>query len=190
MKIVHVPHSVLNTQAKPVHIIDKKIKKIAYDMIDLLENQKNPEGVGLAANQIGLPYALFIVKPTKKDHAIICFNPEIIKIENGKPTLSPSNQPTEGHKVEGEKRKKKRQKLEGCLSIPYMWGRVDRAPKVMLRFTDIDGKTHKQWFVGFQAIIVQHEMDHLNGILFTQRVLEQGNQMYKEVDGELKRFEI
>jgi len=165
MKIVHVPHSVLNTQAKPVHIIDKKIKKIAYDMIDLLENQKNPEGVGLAANQIGLPYALFIVKPTKKDHAIICFNPEIIKIENGKPTLSPSNQPTEGHKVEGEKRKKKRQKLE-------------------------DGKTHKQWFVGFQAIIVQHEMDHLNGILFTQRVLEQGNQMYKEVDGELKRFEI
>ncbi|OGK39138.1 peptide deformylase [Candidatus Roizmanbacteria bacterium RIFCSPHIGHO2_12_FULL_44_10] len=181
MDIITVPDVVLNTPTKPVAVIDKKIKRIVRDMIHTLELQKDPEGVGLAANQVGLPYSLFIMKPTKKAVAIVCINPQIMEIEVGaEPVEKPKQDPEE----------KEKEKLEGCLSIPNIWGRVNRTKRVKLRYSDLDGKTHEDWFRSFHAIIIQHEMDHLSGVVFTQRVLEQGNKMYKEVDGELKRFEI
>lgn len=80
--------------------------------------------------------------------------------------------------------------LEGCLSIPKTWATVDRKKKVKVRFLDINGLEKEQWFDDLPSVAVQHEIDHLDGILFTQRALEQGKQVYKEVNGKLKPLEI
>ena len=70
-------------------------------------------------------------------------------------------------------------KLEGCLSIPKIWGKVKRAKTLSLRYQDEKGNIHKEKFSGFIATIIQHETDHINGILFTQRVLEQKGKLYQ-----------
>jgi peptide deformylase len=70
-------------------------------------------------------------------------------------------------------------KLEGCLSIPGIWGIVTRHEWVKVRYINESGKTEETAFADFEAIIVQHEMDHLDGILFTRRVVEQKGKLYK-----------
>ena len=70
-------------------------------------------------------------------------------------------------------------KLEGCLSIPKIWGKVKRAKTLTLQYRDEKGTVHKEEFSGFIATIIQHETDHTNGILFTQRVLEQKEKLYE-----------
>jgi len=149
-------------------------------MVTTLESEKDPEGVGLAANQVGLSLALFIMKPSKKAAVTVCINPEILSIEKI-PDPTKKKLP---HKTGS------RARLEGCLSIPRLWGYIHRSPKVHLRYTDLTGKMHERAFTGFEAVIVQHEMDHLEGIVFTQRVLEQKRKLYKEIDGELEPLKI
>jgi peptide deformylase len=70
-------------------------------------------------------------------------------------------------------------KLEGCLSVPGYYGLVRRAQKIKLRWQMANGKWQMAKFSGFLATVIQHEMDHLNGILFIDCVLEQGNQLYQ-----------
>lgn len=79
-------------------------------------------------------------------------------------------------------------KLEGCLSVPRIWGPVDRDAEVLVEYLDLNGKKQSKWFSGLKAVIVQHETDHLNGILFTQRVLEQKGRLYEEKNGELEKI--
>jgi peptide deformylase len=179
MKIVQVPHSILTEKVKPVAKIDRKLETIVRKMVTTLENEKDPEGVGLAANQVGLNIALFIMKSSKKAPLFVCINPEIISLEK---STSP--------KKKIEKKSGSKARLEGCLSIPRLWGYIERSPKVHLRFTDLEGKQHERTFSGFEAVIVQHEMDHLEGIVFTQRVLEQKRKLYQEIDGELEPIKI
>ena len=78
----------------------------------------------------------------------------------------------------GSKQKRVR-KLEGCLSLKDIWGDVVRSPEVTLEYFDEKGKKHTKTFNGFLATIIQHEMDHLEGILFPKRVLEQKGTLYK-----------
>ena len=75
--------------------------------------------------------------------------------------------------------------LEGCLSIPRIWSPVNRHAKVHLEYTNLRGERKDKWFSGFDAVIIQHEMDHLHGILFTQRSLEQHMKLYEEKNGKL-----
>ena len=70
-------------------------------------------------------------------------------------------------------------KLEGCLSIPNVWGYLKRPQSVTLRYMNLEGKTIENHYDGFMATIVQHETDHLNGILFTKRVLEQNQKLFR-----------
>ena len=84
---------------------------------------------------------------------------------------------------------KKNIKLEGCLSIPHIWGPVTRNTKILLEYQDLTGEKHSEWFSGFTSVIIQHEMDHLQGVLFTQRVLEQKGRLYQEKDGKLEKIE-
>jgi peptide deformylase len=86
------------------------------------------------------------------------------------------------------KKAKKPLKLEGCLSIPKIWSPVARAKKILLEYQDLTCQVKREWFQGFKAIIIQHEVDHLNGILFTQRALEQKNPLYEEKEGKLKKL--
>ncbi|HLL60442.1 MAG TPA: peptide deformylase [Candidatus Nitrosocosmicus sp.] len=179
MKLVSIPDPVLSTQSKPVVNFDKKLHLIIQQMIDVLEAQNDPPGVGLAAPQVGLSYQLFLIKPNKKDKVQVFINPVIkskLQIPNDKPNSNSKDS------------KKKDVRLEGCLSIPRIWGEVHRFPKIQIEYQDEKGNKKTEWFSGFKSVIVQHELDHLNGVLFTQRVLEQKGQLYEEKNDELVKI--
>jgi peptide deformylase len=129
----------------------------------------NPKGVGLAAPQIGEPWRLFITRPTEKSAIRVFINPTIVHISESKTDGVPERE----------------NKLEGCLSIPKIWGRVDRASELTLDYQDETGTTHQESFTGFLATIIQHETDHTNGVLFVQRILEQKGKLYQSATDEI-----
>ncbi len=169
-KIVVAPQEVLHTKAKTVTVFDKKLERLILEMKETLKNTRNPKGVGLAAPQIGEPWRVFITRP-KDDTLIRVFvNPEITK--------------SSAEKTDGVP--KRENKLEGCLSIPSVWGKVHRSTSLTLSFQDEHGNKHTEFFTGFLATIIQHETDHTNGILFTERVLAQKSKLFhpvKDADG-------
>ena len=181
LKIVTVPSKTLRRPTKIVEKIDDKIKKIIFEMEEILIAQDDPPGVGLAANQVGLDLSIFIIKPTAKSKIKVFINPRIVS------RTDPFKDSPK--KVSPYKKKRKKVKLEGCLSIPRIWGPVKRAGKIFLNYQDLTGKKYMKWFVGFEAIIIQHEVDHLNGIVFTQRAVEQKEQLYREENEELVKIE-
>ena len=170
LSIVHIPKPVLSTPAKRITSFDKKLQEIVADMTSTLLSARNPKGVGLAAPQVGLSLQLFIIHPSTKDPISVFINPEIIHMEKNPPK---ADQPRAGS-----------EHLEGCLSIPNIWGDVKRAPALTLRYQDVQGKHHEETFTGFPAVIIQHEYDHIHGVLFTQRVLEQKNKLYQNAKDE------
>jgi peptide deformylase len=161
--IVTVPNLVLTTPAKRVTKFDASIRTLIEEMKKTLLATVNPKGVGLAAPQIGVDLQVFITKPSAKAAIREFINPEILNksdaMTNGIPERSG--------------------KLEGCLSIPLIWGNVKRSSSLTLRYQDAKGELHEEAFTGFLATIIQHETDHLRGILFTQRVLEQKEKLYQ-----------
>ncbi len=163
--IIHVPHTVLITPTKPVGVVDKKIKQLIAEMKAALIAADNPKGVGLAATQIGESLRIFVMRPAEKDELTTYINPKI---------TGASKETVRG--IPGSD-----SRVEGCLSIPNIWGIVRRHKRVTLSFTTEDGKLYEKKFTGFRAIIIQHEVDHLDGILFTQRAIEQKEPLYKPV---------
>jgi len=148
-------------------------------MEKILIAQDDPPGVGLAANQVGLDLSIFIIKTTLKSKIKVFVNPKILKRtdlfkDSPKKKVRPY---------------KKRVKLEGCLSIPRIWGPVKRANRVFLEYQNTTDAVVRKWFQGFEAVIIQHEVDHLNGIVFTQRSVEQKGQLYREENEELVKIE-
>jgi peptide deformylase len=179
LKIVHVPNEVLITPTKPVTKFDTTLKKLVIDMEETLIVQKDPQGVGLAATQIGKDLALFIIKPEPEADTKVFINPRILNLDWEKPK-KPKKNDDEKDEVP----------LEGCLSIPKIWSPVERAYRVQVEFQDVNGEKHTDWFEDFEATIIQHEVDHLNGILFTQRAIEQKSPFYEEKGDELKKVEF
>lgn len=174
VQIVKAPTPVLSETAKPVKKIDAEIKKILKDMIVALNAASDPVGVGLAAPQIGKSLQIFITKPTLKSKIQIFINPEIIK-EEAVPAES---------EIKPKPKKRMAVKLEGCLSLPNIWGEVKRKPSITLSYLDENGIKNTKTFQGFMATIIQHEMDHLQGILFPKHVLEQKRTLYKSTKDE------
>lgn len=165
MEIVQAPDAVLSQVAKTIEKIDKGVLDLIEEMKVTLVSQTDPEGIGLAAPQVGKSVQLFIVKPDDESPFDIYINPKI--------DLLP-DRPTKRKKKEEAKTK-----LEGCLSLKIIWGTVKRARRVHAEWMDEKGEHHKATFAGFYATILQHEYDHLQGILFPRRVLEQNGQLYK-----------
>ncbi len=161
--IVITPNAVLSTQAKTVTSFDKRLTKLVKDMKVTLRGAKNPKGVGLAAPQIGEPLRVFVTRPKDADPIRVFINPEIVSMSERKTDGVPDRD----------------NKLEGCLSIPKIWGKVKRGSDVSLVFQDETGTKHREKFSGFLATIIQHETDHTNGVLFIQRVLEQKGKLYQ-----------
>lgn len=188
LKIVTVPNSILTTLAKKVERFDDVLTKLVKDMDQTLRSQVNPQGVGLAAPQVSQDKAIFIIRPTPEAKTEVFVNPRIIQVhpQGGQP----QNLYNSAHPAGGQTKKKagKKTKLEGCLSIPKIWGKVNRSDRIFLKYQDLNGKTFRRWFSGFKAMIVQHEIDHLKGILFTQRALEQNSQLFEEKEGELMKI--
>lgn len=168
MPIVIAPNSVLASKAREVKKIDKEIKDLISEMKQTLAAARDPQGVGLAAPQVGKDLRIFMAKPTEKSPYLVFINPKILEIKERTKTY------TRSRKIKG-----KMEKLEGCLSIPSIWGPVLRSPTLSLSYMDEKGVPHTKKFTGFLATIIQHEMDHLNGVLFPKRVLEQKGRLYK-----------
>lgn len=161
LKIIDVKDERLKTPSKEIKKIDKKIIKLIADLRETLMLQKDPEGVGLAAPQVGKNIRLFLINYNGIEHIVI--NPEIVKIAA----------------LDLSKTKKRSSILEGCLSLPHYYSPIRRAKSLVLRYKDETGKEITREFKGFLAHIVQHEVDHLNGKLFIDRVFEQTAPLYK-----------
>lgn len=161
--ITHVPNPILTTPAKTVTSFDKRLEKMVEDMKAVLRATQHPKGVGLAAPQVGESWRIFLTRPKESVPIRVFINPEIIK---------KSETQTDGVPERDNK-------LEGCLSIPRIWGTVRRSKTITLRYQDEQGEKHTEEFSGFLATIIQHETDHTNGILYTQRVLEQQGKLYQ-----------
>lgn len=170
-KIVVAPSAVLSKKAKPIEKVDKNILRVIKQMEEALDSARDPQGVGIAAPQIGKSLNIFIVKVSPKSKLKVFMNPVII--EKSEDIV---DEPAE---TIPEVRGKRPQKLEGCLSLPNIWGTVLRADKIKLSYLDKAGKQHTKSYQGFLATIVQHEVDHLQGILFPKRVLQQKGKLFK-----------
>lgn len=166
--IVTSPNPVLTAPAKTVTSFDKRLGKLVRDMKATLRTTKNPKGVGLAGPQIGESLRIFVIRPRDADPVRVFINPDIIVASEDKTDGVPERD----------------NKLEGCLSIPKIWGKVKRSSTLTLRYQDETGTPHEEKFSGFPATIIQHETDHTNGILFVQRVLEQKGKLYEAVKDE------
>ena len=156
--IVKVPDQVLRETAKNVSSIDQGVKTLIDEMINALQSQEAPEGVGLAAPQIGVSKRIFVAKVGK--HIVTFINPRIVSLSEEKEEL-----------------------LEGCLSLPKYYGTLKRATSVTIEGLSLAGKKIRRTYKGFSARIMQHEMDHLDGILYVDHVLSQKGKMF-EVQGE------
>ena len=139
------PDPVLREPARPVTVIDAKIRKLAADMIETMEDAS---GVGLAAPQVGVGLRI----------AIVDFDPE-----NGDPRvlINPVITKRGGRKELGD---------EGCLSFPGLRSRVKRSPRVVCEAQNLDGEVVEYQAEGLSARAVQHELDHLDGLLFVDKV--------------------
>lgn len=172
-KIIQSGDERLRKVSKAVEKIDKKILNLIQDLRDTLAVQKDPEGVGLAAPQIGVNLRVFAVD--FKNLKRIVINPEVLEIKN---------------KVK-ETKKKKSEILEGCLSLPHYYGPLTRDSYVKLKYLDELGNETEEEFVDFNAQIILHEIDHLNGFLFVDRLLEQKKKLYKlDASDEWEEVEI
>jgi peptide deformylase len=163
LNIITAPNPVLSQKARSVAKVDQAILNLVEQMEVALDAATDPIGVGLAAPQVNKSLAIFVIKPSPKAKLQAFINPKITKVENQ--TV--------------DKTKGKTKKLEGCLSLVNIWGEMERAKAVWLDYLDESGKQHHKKFSGFIATIIQHEVDHLNGVLFPKRVLEQKGTLYQ-----------
>jgi len=115
--------------------------QLSADMLQVMYDKK---GVGLSANQLGLPYRVFVMRGD--EYSFACFNPKIMNLSDDQTILE-----------------------EGCLSFPGINVKLKRSNTVRLRFTTPSGGTDTKTFDGLTARVVQHEMDHLDGVLFFNR---------------------
>ncbi len=146
LQIVKYPHPTLRHKSKPLRRVDGEVKEIVDEMFDLMYRQN---GVGLAANQVDLPYRLFIVNieaDPQKGEGVVFINP-VISRRSGT--------------IEAE---------EGCLSFPEIYAPVKRSDKIVISAYNLAGKEVDYRLDGFFARAVQHEYDHLDGILFIDRL--------------------
>lgn len=174
--LVTTPNKILAEKAKKVTNFDKKLENILEEMEQTLRATTDPVGVGLAAPQVGLSLRIFQMKPTAKSKVVSFINPEIIKMSDEEEIP----QFTNSEKVEEKKPESSKNKLlEGCLSIPDIWGNVTRKKELTITWFDKNGNKFTQDFTAFPAIIIQHELDHLNGVLFTKHVLSQNEKLFK-----------
>jgi peptide deformylase len=141
--LVIIPDSKLRLVSEPVKEITSEIRQLADDM---LETMYDAPGVGLAAIQIGVPVRMVTMDVSKSEEErqpMVLINPEILWASE-----------------------EKRIYEEGCLSIPEYYEEVERPDRVRFRYMDLQGETIEQDADGLLATCVQHEIDHLNGVLF------------------------
>lgn len=138
---------ILRSKSKDIELkngkIPPEIKELVKDMFSTIW----ANGAGIAAPQVGKNINLFVIKPSLLSGKSVFINPKII---------SKSNEVVNS--------------TEGCLSVPFMSGKVIRNKNITVKYIDLDGKEITKNFSGFTAIVIQHEYDHLQGILYIDRI--------------------
>jgi peptide deformylase len=148
LPIIETPDPLLRRKSSPVEAVTPELQALIDDMF---ETMYAAPGIGLAAIQVGVPKRLLVIdlqEPEEEDgepvrRPLVFINPEIVETSD---TLQTYN--------------------EGCLSVPEMYAEVDRPDRIRARWLDRDGTQHDAQLDGMIAIVLQHEMDHLEGILF------------------------
>lgn len=175
LELVKAPDPRLRIKTRPVKKINTYLLAILKDMIKLTRAFKDPEGVGLAATQIGLKERFFVArlhdtektppsKPGQRKNRWKGYGKEFVAVIN--PQIKSYSKRTKTY-------------FEGCLSVPDIWGEVKRHIQIKVQYQNPEGKTITKSLKGIPAWIFQHEMDHLNGILFSERILQQKGKFYK-----------
>jgi peptide deformylase len=148
LPIVEVPDPRLRQISSPVEKVDDEVRALVADMF---ETMYEAPGIGLAAIQVGVPRRILVIdlqEPAEEDGEPIrdprvFINPEIVEHSDQDVPYT-----------------------EGCLSVPDQYAEVDRPDRIRARWLDLDGKAHEEEIEGLLATCLQHEMDHLEGILF------------------------
>ena len=141
--IILIPDPILRVHSKPVERVDDELRAFLDDM---LETMYDAPGIGLAAVQVGVPLNVIVMDLAREGEEPApqyFINPEILE-------LAEEQKPYE----------------EGCLSVPDVFDDIDRSERVKLRYLDYNGKEIIEWAEDLYAVCIQHEMDHLKGILF------------------------
>jgi peptide deformylase len=170
LKIFTFPDAVLAQKAKPIERVEKTYFKLADGM---LEAMYDFPGIGLAANQVGVLDRIIVVDT---EHSV----KEMDELEPGE-EVPKDGEVVNGRLVSGRKpkiilnpeiiyREGKTKTEEGCLSVPQYWADVERSEKIKIKYQDIDGLEHVMAADGLLAVCIQHEIDHLDGTLFIDRL--------------------
>jgi peptide deformylase len=148
LPIIEIPDPILRAQSAPVERVDGELKRLVSDMF---ETMYAAPGIGLAAVQVAVPRRVMVIdlqepeeeggEAVKRPHVFI--NPEILSRSDARKTYN-----------------------EGCLSIPEQYAEVERPDLVRVRWTDADGRGREEEFGGLMSVCIQHEVDHLDGVLF------------------------
>jgi len=143
LPILTLPDPVLRKKAKPVERIDAELRRL---MDDMLATMYDAPGIGLAAPQVGVLRRLVVMDPAKDEapkSPLVMINPEIL-----------------------ERSEEMRTHEEGCLSIPDFTAEIERPARTRVSYIDREGKKREAELEGIWSTLVQHEIDHLNGVLF------------------------
>jgi peptide deformylase len=147
MKIVRYPHPALRHQSRPLTAIDRKVRMQAAQMLELMYEA---HGLGLAANQVAWPFQLLVMNesadPEQRQLERVCINPVVLERKGA---------------VEGD---------EGCLSFPELYGKVRRAKTVKVQAYNLQGESVEIVCSDLAARVLQHEIDHLHGDLFIDKM--------------------
>lgn len=142
LQLVDKNDSLLKTYIEPFDFVNPPVDPIEFAK-ELVHCMMENNGIGLAANQVGKPYRVFAMR---SNPVLVCYNPKIVDYSEETIYLE-----------------------EGCLTYPNLYVKIKRPKKIKVRFTMPNGEVVTKTFDGVTARIFQHEMDHLNGIIFTSR---------------------
>lgn len=163
MQIVQYPHPALRWKSRPITEINAELRTIVRSMFDLMYES---QGIGLAANQVDLPFRVFVLNLTgdreekKEEHVFI--NPTITQ------------------------RRGTQESEEGCLSLPKLYAEVRRAQEITVEAFDLEGRGFEVTVDDLASRAIQHETDHLDGVLFIDRLSDSGK---REIATTLTDFE-
>ncbi len=177
LRITSYGEPILRETGKVVTTFDESLKQLASDMV---ETMHEAEGIGLAAQQVDRALMLCVIDVSHLDDADLDYlidgkRPPIdlimpLALANPEVTILP------GDDLRAE---------EGCLSFPGVRGDVTRAERIEVKYQDLDGKPHRMVAAGWMARVVQHEVDHLNGVLFIDHMETRQKRL---MDSKLKRL--
>lgn len=156
LDVLHFPDPRLRRRAEPIEKITDELRQLAADM---LETMYDEPGIGLAAPQVGMPLRLVVLDTDWTEEEadrspLVLVNPELVELE-GRIVWT-----------------------EGCLSVPDLSAEVERAERVVLRATDLEGRELVEEAQGLRAVCFQHELDHLDGVLFLDRLSRLKRDLY------------